>query len=150
MRPPKCLSAIAALAVAGSLALGVSAAPAFAGTKPVIPACHNDTHLPNNFVNGSKFGGDPNVGLKPLGGYYYLDLTACATTVTFTLDTTPGCWNFQMFDGPDHNSPRLVHFKVMHPFTFTLTNTVPGHIYSARVDNLESFVVTDHSSINSP
>jgi len=143
------LRLFATAGLAATLALGMTAAPAFAGTKPVIPQCHNDTHLPNNFVNGSPLGGDPNVGLKPRGGYYYLDLVACSSTVTFTLDTTPGCWHFQAFAGPDHNSPQLVHFDVMHPFTYTLHNTIPGHVYAARVDNLETFVVKDHSSINS-
>jgi len=149
MRIPKVLSTLAAVAVAGTLTLGLTTAPAFASIKPVIPQCHNDTHLPNRFVNGSPLGGDPNIGLLPNGGYYYLVAVACSPSVTFSLDSTPGCWHFQMFAGPDHNSPQLVHFDVMHPFTYTLHNTIPGHVYAARVDNLETFVVKDHSSISS-
>jgi hypothetical protein len=146
----------AALA-AGSLVLGLSGVPAVAGTAPLTPPCVNDTLLPNNFGNSTGLSGNPNIGLRAatsttLGGYYYLDLTACATTVTFTV-YTPGCWHFEFFNGIDHSFPRITHFNNMDDtkgFTYTYTQAVVGQIYAARFANMSLVVVTDHSHISSP
>ena len=147
-----------------------SVAPSGAAANPANPAksivypCHNDTHMVNNFTgHGSKFPNDhrdnPNVGLTGAshpasvihadGGYYYLDITACSSTIHVLV--TEGCWLYMFGSGTDRMSGNVIYQTLtMSTIDLTYTHAIVGQTYFMRLQNTDANTQTDTSSIDSP
>jgi hypothetical protein len=140
-------------------------AAAGAPSNPIVYQCHNDSHMANNFTgHGTRFPqdhrDDPNVGLTGAvanpehmthadGGYYYLDVVACGTTVHVTV--TKGCWGYTFGSGLNAVvGTEIYQAPIMTAVDLTYTHAVPGTTYYMRVQNLDPTVSTDVSTIDSP
>ena len=132
--------------------------------KPIVYPCHNDTHMSNNFMgHGTRFPNDhrddPNVGLTGAthsesllhadGGYYYLVITACSSTVHVLV--SEGCWVYTFGSGQDRVQGQVIYRAlIMGTVDLTYTSAIPGRTYFVRVQNADSTMGTDTSSIDSP
>ena len=122
---------------------------------PYAPQCVNDsTNLLNNYgqLPHSPLSGDPNVGLPANGGYYYLSVVACSSTVTVDV-YTQWYWGFQFMLGSDlPNSNVYAKFHVddnAPSIHYVFTQAVVGQTYSVRIRNDGTVIFKDHSHISS-
>jgi hypothetical protein len=151
--------------------LALSSPPATAAAPnsatPIVYPCHSDSHMVQNFTGTGQLGrfpnlhrDDPNVGLTAAshpdslfhtgGGYYYLDIKACSSTIH--VHVTTGCWLYQFGSGLSRVQGTVLYGPVliMGTVDLTYTHAVVGHTYFMRVENSDAKVEKDVSSINSP